>query len=255
MAHVMVVTSGKGGVGKTTVVSLLGRALANNGKKVALIDADLGLKNLDVVMGLESRVVYDLEDIIKGRATIRQAIVQDKVCPTLFLLPACMRLEVAGVDENYMTSIINQLQNDFDYIIIDSPAGIEKGFFNAIKNAKTAIVVITLDKTSIRDSDKVIGLLKNQGISDIKLIINRVMKSNNQLTLDEVNRIMDVPILGTINDDKEIQGLQNYGLAISKNGDTDIAFKNLANRLLGKEEVVKNKNSWFTRLIKLSSKS
>ena len=203
MARVIVVTSGKGGVGKTSISSLLGRYLAKNGEKVALIDADLGLKNLDVVLGLESRVIYDLEDIIKGRATIKQALVQDKICPLLYLLPASLRIEVTDVNENYMTSIINQLQIDFDYIIIDSPAGIEKGFFNAIKNAKEALVVLTLDKTSLRDADKVIGLLKNNQINNIKIIINRYNKRDeSQLSIDEVERIMDMPIIAKIPETK-----------------------------------------------------
>lgn len=176
MARVIVVTSGKGGVGKTTITALLGRALAHEKKKVVLIDADLGLKNLDVVLGLESRIVYDLEDVIKGRATLRQALVQDKYAPTLYLLPAWMRINVLDINENYMSAIINNLQNEFDFIIIDSPAGIEKGFFNAIRNAKEALVVLTLDKTSLRDADKVVGILKNNDINDIKLIVNKVNK-------------------------------------------------------------------------------
>lgn len=250
MARVIVITSGKGGVGKTTVTCLLGRALASAGKKVVLIDADLGLKNLDVVLGLESRVIYDLEDIIKGRATLRQALVQDKICPTLYLLPACMRIDVSNVNENYMTSIINQLQSEYDFILIDSPAGIEKGFFNAIKNAKEALVVLTLDKTSLRDGDKVVGLLKNNQITNIQIIINRNRKKDSSLlTLDDVTRIMDVPILGVIDENPRIQTQQNYGLVIEKNSNVDIDFKNLANKILGKDEVIK-KNSFMSKFIK-----
>lgn len=250
MARVIVITSGKGGVGKTTVTCLLGRALANAGKKVVLIDADLGLKNLDVVLGLESRVIYDLEDIIKGRATLRQALVQDKICPTLYLLPACMRIDVSNVNENYMTSIVNQLQSEYDFILIDSPAGIEKGFFNAIKNAKEALVVLTLDKTSLRDGDKVVGLLKNNQITNIQIIINRSRKKDSSLlTLNDVTRIMDVPILGVIEENPRIQTQQNYGLVIEKNSNVDIDFKNLANKILGKDEVIK-KNSFMSKFIK-----
>lgn len=250
MARVIVITSGKGGVGKTTVTCLLGRALASAGKRVVLIDADLGLKNLDVVLGLESRVIYDLEDIIKGRATLRQALVQDKICPTLYLLPACMRIDVSNVNENYMTSIINQLQNEYDFILIDSPAGIEKGFFNAIKNAKEALVVLTLDKTSLRDGDKVVGLLKNNQITNIQIIINRSRKKDSSLlTLDDVTRIMDVPILGVIEENSRIQTQQNYGLVIEKNSNVDIDFKNLANKIMGKDEVIK-KNSFMSKFIK-----
>lgn len=255
MARVIVVTSGKGGVGKTTISSLLGRYLAKNGEKVVLIDADLGLKNLDVVLGLESRVIYDLEDIVKGRATIKQALVQDKVSPLLYLLPASLRIEVTDINESYMTSIVNQLNADFDYIIIDSPAGIEKGFFNAIKNAKEAIVVLTLDKTSLRDGDKVIGLLKNNQINDIKLVINRYNKRDeSQLSLAEVERIMNVEIIAKIPESKDIKSEQNYGLLITKNSDADIAFKNLSNKILGKEEII-SKPNFMSRFIKTLSKS
>ena len=254
MARVMVVTSGKGGVGKTTITALIGRELARNGKNVVLIDADLGLKNLDVVLGLESRVVYDLEDVIKGRATLRQALVQDKFVSTLFLLPAWMRINATDIDENYMNAIVNNLQNEYDFILIDSPAGIEKGFFNAIRNAKEAIVVLTLDKTSLRDADKVVGLLKNNQITDIKLVINKNSNSKMQLTIEDVKRIMDVPLIGVLKEDKEVQGLQNYGTLISNNSDLDIEIKNITNKILGKEEII-NKKSPLSRFIKSFLKS
>ncbi len=254
MARVIVVTSGKGGVGKTTVTALIGRELAKSEKKVVLIDADLGLKNLDVVLGLESRIVYDLEDVIKGRATLRQALVQDKFAPTLYLLPAWMRINAPDIDENYMSAIINTLQNEYDFILIDSPAGIEKGFFNAIKNAKEAIVVLTLDRTSLRDADKVVGLLKNNQITDIKLVINKNNNAKTQLTIADIKRIMDVPILGILKEDREIQGAQNYGTLISKNSDFDIEIKNITNKLLGKEEVI-SKKSFLSRFIKNIVKS
>lgn len=254
MARVIVITSGKGGVGKTTITALLGRELARNNKKVVLIDADLGLKNLDVIMGLESRVVYDLEDVVKGRATLRQSLVQDKFVPSLFLLPAWMRINATDINENYMSTIINNLQNEFDFILIDSPAGIEKGFFNAIRNAKEAIVVLTLDKTSLRDGDKVVGLLKNSQINDIKLIINKNSKNKTQLSIEDVKRIMDVNILGVLDDDKEIQGAQNYGTNISKNSDLSIEMQNIANKMLGNEEII-SKNSRFSKFIKNVFKS
>lgn len=255
MARVIVVTSGKGGVGKTTITCLLGRALANAGKKVVLIDADLGLKNLDVVLGLESRVIYDLEDVIKGRSTLRQALVQDKVSQNLFLLPACMKIDVTSVNDGYLTSIINQLQIDYDFILIDSPAGIEKGFLNAIKNAKEAIVVVTLDKTSLRDGDKVIGLLKNNQINDIKIIVNRTKKnSDSQLKTSDVIRILDVPLLGVIEENKCIQSQQNYGLIIDKKSDTYIDFQNIANRIIGNDEIVK-KTNFMSKFIKSLSRS
>ena len=161
-----------------------------------------------------------------------------------------MRIDVSNVNENYMTSIVNQLQSEYDFILIDSPAGIEKGFFNAIKNAKEALVVLTLDKTSLRDGDKVVGLLKNNQITNIQIIINRSRKKDSSLlTLNDVTRIMDVPILGVIEENPRIQTQQNYGLVIEKNSNVDIDFKNLANKILGKDEVIK-KNSFMSKFIK-----
>lgn len=246
----MVVTSGKGGVGKSTVVSLLGRALAGMNYKVVLIDADLGLKNLDVIMGLESRIIYDLEDIIKGRASLKQALVQDKMSSNLYLLPACLRLDVKTIDESYMTSIINQLQAEYDFIIIDSPAGIEQGFLNAIKNAKEALVVMTLDKASLRDADKVVGILKSREIDNIKLIVNRVKpKSANHLSFEEVTRVLSLPIAGIINDEKEIVKVQNYGLFLNPNGNAGMTFNNIANNITGQRIEVKRPDL-FNRIIK-----
>lgn len=252
MARVIVVTSGKGGVGKSTIVSCLGRSLAMKKNKVALIDADLGLKNLDVIMGLESRIIYDLEDVIKGRATLRQALVQDKMNDNLYLLPACLRLDVQNVDESYIKEIINQLQDEFDYIIIDSPAGIEKGFVNAVAGAKEAIIVVTLDKASLRDADKVVGLLRSRDIKDISLIINKFQnKRPHYLSIDDVNRVLGLPILGIIDLEKEIIKVQNYGLFLSANGNAQIAFNNIANRLSGVETI--ERKTFFSRFIKKSN--
>lgn len=255
MARIIVFTSGKGGVGKTTVVSCLGRCLALKNYKVVLIDADLGLKNLDVVMGLESRIVFDLEDVIKGRASLKQALVQDKMSPNLFLLPACIRIDVKTVDETYMTSIINQLQSDFDFILIDSPAGIEQGFNNAIKNAQEAIVVMTLDKASLRDADKVVGILKNRNFEKIHLLINKYNpKSNRFLSIEEATRVLAIPVAGVIEDEKEIVKVQNFGLFLNNGGSAFRAFDELAISISGRKLEKKNTLS-FLKFIKKNTKS
>ena len=164
MARIIVVTSGKGGVGKSTLVANLGSELAKE-FKVVLIDADLGLKNLDCILGLENRVIFDIEDVIENRANLMQALVNDKKRENLYILPACRNLDVTKVDFKYMEKIVLELQDKFDYIFIDCPAGIERGFFNAINNANEAIVVASLDISSIRDADKVIGILNQRGIN------------------------------------------------------------------------------------------
>ncbi len=232
MARIMVVTSGKGGVGKSTFVALLGRHLAHLGQKVLMIDADLGLKNLDVLMGLESRVIYDLEDVLKGRASLSQALVQDKVEEKLYLLPACIRLDVRQVDETFLIKIVNALEPMFDFILIDCPAGIEKGFHNAVQAAHEAIVVVTPDKTSLRDADKVIGLLKTQSMSEITYVLNRATKGP-RIPSEELTRLLDVSSLGEIPMDAEIAKGQNYGLLLSSRSLGNRAIENIARKMVG----------------------
>ena len=174
MSRVIVVTSGKGGVGKSSFCANVGSALAKINQKVCLIDADLGLKNLDVILGIENRVVYDIEDVIEGRVELRQALIRDKRCECLYVLPACKNINVQKVDFTYLERIINELNNEFDFIFIDCPAGIERGFYNAINNANEAIVVVNLDISSIRDADKVVGILNSQNINIVSVVVNRV---------------------------------------------------------------------------------
>lgn len=239
MSRIIVVTSGKGGVGKSTLVSNLGSELAKN-NRVILIDADLGLKNLDCILGLENRVVFDIEDVIENRADLIQALVNDKKRENLYVLPACRNLDVTKVDFKYMEKIVLELQDKFDYILIDCPAGIERGFFNAINTANEAIVVVSLDISSIRDADKVIGILNQKGINDIKLVINRYnpdKQNNNSLSIEDVNEVLNIPLLGIVYFDENIPNYSNKGEVIIDYEKELVAkcYKNIAKRLQGED--------------------
>ena len=174
MCEVIVVTSGKGGVGKTTTCANVGTGLAKMGKKVLLIDTDIGLRNLDVVMGLENRIVYNLVDVVEGKCRSKQAMIKDKRNPTLYLLPSAQTRDKSAIRPEQMSKLINQLKLQFDYIILDCPAGIEQGFKNAIAGADRALVVTTPEVSAIRDADRIIGLLEANNFEKINLIINRL---------------------------------------------------------------------------------
>ena len=257
MARVIVVTSGKGGVGKTSVVANVGYALANKGLKVILIDADLGLKNLDVVLGLEGRVVYDILDVIENRCELKQAIVKDKKNQNLAILPACKNIDVQKVDITYLENIINRLEMEYDYIFIDCPAGIERGFMNAINMAKEAIVVVNLDISSIRDADKVIGILNNRGINDVKLLINKVnyesINNKISLSIDDAIEILQVPLLGLVYYDEIIQYANNNALSNVYDKDSNAArcYKAIAKRIEGEDIALTKyrKKGIFSRLL------
>lgn len=238
MARVIVVTSGKGGVGKTSVTSNLGIALSKN-NKVCLIDADLGLKNLDVVLGIENRVIFDMQDVISGLCSLSQALVKDKRSNNLFILPACKSIDVQKIDFSYLEKIINTLKESFDYILIDSPAGIERGFYNAIKNADEAIVVVTLDASSIRDADKVIGILNSNNIQDVKLVINRVnmkhIEEGVSLTMSDAVDVLGIGVLGVVYYDEAVTEGNNKGVPVSHNSKSIASkcFDNISKRLNG----------------------
>ena len=254
MSRIIVVTSGKGGVGKSTLVANLGSELAKN-NRVVLIDADLGLKNLDCILGLENRVVFDIEDVIENRADLMQALVNDKKRENLYILPACRNLDVTKVDLKYMERIVVELQNKFDYILIDCPAGIERGFFNAINTANEAIVVVSMDISSIRDADKVIGILNNKGINDIKLVINRYNPekvNNTSLTIEDVNEVLNIPLLGIVYYEENMSNISNKGEVVVdyEKELTSKCYKNIAKRLQGEDvSIVKyRKKSIFNKI-------
>ena len=237
MARIIVVTSGKGGVGKSTLVANLGSELAKD-HKVVLIDADLGLKNLDCILGLENRVIFDIEDVIENRADLMQALVNDKKRENLYIWPACRNLDVTKVDFKYMEKIVLELQNNFDYIFIDCPAGIERGFFNAINNANEAIIVVSLDISSIRDADKVIGILNQRGINDINLVINKYNPdkiNSNSLTINDALEVLNIPLLGVVYYEEMMSNITNRGEVIL-DYEKELAskcYKNIAKRLNG----------------------
>ena len=237
MARIIVVTSGNGGVGKSTLVANLGSELAKD-HKVVLIDADLGLKNLDCILGLENRVIFDIEDVIENRADLMQALVNDKKRENLYILPACRNLDVTKVDFKYMEKIVLELQNNFDYIFIDCPAGIERGFFNAINNANEAIIVVSLDISSIRDADKVIGILNQRGINDINLVINKYNPdkiNSNSLTINDALEVLNIPLLGVVYYEELMSNITNRGEVIL-DYEKELAskcYKNIAKRLNG----------------------
>ena len=239
MSRIIVITSGKGGVGKSTLVANLGSELAKE-NKVALIDADLGLKNLDCILGLENRVVFDIEDVIENRADLLQALVNDKKRENLYVLPACRNLDVTKVDFKYMEKIVLELQEKFDYILIDCPAGIERGFFNAINTANEAIVVVSLDISSIRDADKVIGILNQRGINDVKLVINKYnpeKMTNSSLTIEDVNDVLNIPLLGVVYYEENMSNIANRGEVIL-DYEKELGskcYKNIARRLQGED--------------------
>ena len=243
MSEVIVVTSGKGGVGKTTTTANIGTGLAKLGKKVVMIDTDTGLRNLDVVLGLENRIVYNLVDVVEGNCRIKQALITDKRCPKLYLLPTAQTRDKSAVTPEQMIKLLDELKSDpegFDYIILDCPAGIEQGFQNAIAGADRALVVTTPEVSAIRDADRIIGLLEANGFKQMDLIINRLrmdmVKRGDMMSADDVVDILAVPLIGIVPDDENVVIATNQGEPlVGKNSLAGQAFYNICRRLDGKE--------------------
>ena len=239
--QVVTITSGKGGVGKTTTTANLGVALARRGQRVACIDADIGLRNLDVVLGLENRIVYDLVDVIEGRARLRQALIKDKRLPELQLLPAAQKRDKTAVTEKQMIKLGDELRKEFDYILIDSPAGIESGFKYSIAPSDLVIVVVTPEVSSVRDADRVIGLVEAQEKPPPKLIINRMrpsmVKRGEMLATSDVLEILSIDLLGIVPEDEAIITSTNKGhpVALEDHSLAGSAFIRIAQRLLGED--------------------
>jgi septum site-determining protein MinD len=239
MGEAIVITSGKGGVGKTTTTANIGTSLALMDKKVCLIDTDIGLRNLDVVMGLENRIVYDIVDVVQGRCKLKQALIKDKRFEYLSLLPAAQTSDKSAVTPEGMREIIKELKTEYDYIIIDCPAGIEQGFQNAVAGADRAIVVTTPEKSSVRDADRIIGLLEKEDMESPTLVINRIrkhmMKNGDMLEIDEIVQILSIDLIGIVLDDDEVIKASNHGepIAFQPNTKSSIAYRNIARRILG----------------------
>lgn len=238
-AQVVTISSGKGGVGKTTAVANLAVALAADGKKVVCIDGDIGLRNLDVVMGLENRIVYDIVDIIEGRCKLRQAMIRDKHYPDLYLIPAAQTRDKSAVSPSDMTRLCNDLRPDYDFVLIDSPAGIERGFRNAIAAADRVLVVTNPEVSAVRDADRVVGILEAEEKGTPALIINRLnpalVKNNDMLSADDVLDLLGIKLIGIVPEDESVIVSSNRGTPVvtetkSRAGQ---AFRNIAKRLQG----------------------
>jgi septum site-determining protein MinD len=239
MGEAIVVTSGKGGVGKTTTSANLGTALALMGKKVCMVDTDIGLRNLDVVMGLENRIIYDLIDVADGRCRLNQALIKDKRFDELYMLPAAQTKDKNDISPDQVRQIIESLKPDFDYVIIDCPAGIEQGFRNAIAGADQAIVVTTPENAAVRDADRVIGLLEKDRFPSPKLVINRIrpnlLKSGDMLEIDDICQVLAIDLIGIVPDDEMVIRAANQGEPTVMNpaSRAAIAYRNIARRILG----------------------
>lgn len=238
MSEVIVVTSGKGGVGKTTTSANVGTGLASTGKKVVLIDTDIGLRNLDVVMGLENRIVYNLVDVVEGKCRVKQALIKDKRYPSLYLMPSAQTRDKSAVNPDQMIKMIESLKEQFDYIILDCPAGIEQGFQNAIAAADRALVVTTPEVSAIRDADRIVGILEANEFRQIELIINRLrydmIKRGDMMTVEDVVDILSIPLIGLVPDDENVVIATNQGEPLVGNQTpAGKAYQNICCRVLG----------------------
>ncbi len=262
MGRVIVITSGKGGVGKTTTTANLGTGLAMLNKKVVMVDTDIGLRNLDVVLGLENRIVYDIVDAVRGNCRLKQALIKDKRYENMFLLPAAQTKDKTAISEEQMVDLTNQLKEEFDYVIIDCPAGIEHGFKNAIAGAEEAIVVTTPEVSAVRDADRIIGLLEAADLRNPRLIINRIrtnmVKSGDMMSVEDILDILAIDLLGVVPDDDAIVIATNRGepTVMDENSRPGQAFRNITRRINGEEVPfmsMEEKQGFFNRLKTLFS--
>lgn len=260
-SKVVTITSGKGGVGKTTTTANIGVALARIGKRTVVIDADIGLRNLDVVMGLENRIVYDLVDVIEGRCRLRQAMIRHKQFPDLYLIPAAQTRDKTAISPADMIHVTDKLRNDFDFIIVDSPAGIERGFRNAIAPADEVLIVTNPEVSAVRDADRIIGLLEVDRKGPAYLILNRLnigmVRKGEMLSADDVTDILGIDIIGIVPEDEHVIPASNSGIPVTlnENSKAGVAFRNIARRLTGENvpmmELTETNEGFLQRLAKL----
>lgn len=265
MGEAIVITSGKGGVGKTTTSANLGTALALQGKKVCLVDTDIGLRNLDVILGLENRIIYDLVDVLEGRCKVHQALVKDKRFENnLFLLPAAQTTDKNAVTPEQMKQLVTDLKREYDYVLIDCPAGIEQGYKNAVAGADRAIIVTTPEISAVRDADRIIGLLEQEDIEPPKLIINRIKRqlvsNGDALDVNDITTHLSIDLLGIVLDDEQVISSSNKGEPVVMNPANVAAmgYRNIARRILGESvplmSIDTGKPSFFGKIKTLFSK-
>ncbi|MCI8593190.1 MAG: septum site-determining protein MinD [Lachnospiraceae bacterium] len=258
MSEVIVITSGKGGVGKTTTAANLGAGLAMADKKTVMVDTDIGLRNLDVVIGLENRIVYNLVDVIEGNCRLKQALIRDKRYTNLFLLPAAQTRDKSSVEPEQMVKLCDDLRKEFDYVLLDCPAGIEQGFKNAIAGADRALVVTTPEVSAIRDADRIIGLLEANEMTRIHIIINRIrpdmVKNGDMMSVEDVEEILAIPMIGVVPDDEDIVISTNRGETVAgQDSLSGRAFQNISRRLMGEEVPyldIQGKKRFWNRLFR-----
>jgi septum site-determining protein MinD len=259
-ARVITVTSGKGGVGKTTATANIAAALAADGRKVVCIDADIGLRNLDVILGLENRIVYDLVDVVEGRCRLRQAMIRDKRLPELYLIPAAQTRDKSAVSPSDMIRLVDELRPEMDFVLIDSPAGIERGFRNAVAPADTIVVVTNPEVSAVRDADRIIGLIEAEEKGPARLVINRIkpgmVKRGEMLSVDDVLELLAVDLIGMVPDDENVVVSSNRGspASLDVKSRAGQAFRNIAKRLQGEQVPfmsMEEETGFFGRLAKL----
>lgn len=239
MSEVIVVTSGKGGVGKTTTTANIGVGLAQLDKRVVLVDTDIGLRNLDVILGLENRIIYNLVDVIEGTCRLKQALIRDKHYPELYLLPSAQTRDKSSVSPEQMKKLVEQLREDFDYVILDCPAGIEQGFQNAVAGADRALIVTTPEVAAIRDADRIIGLLSGSHIQRMDLIVNRMrfdmIRHGEMMSVDDIMDILSIDLIGAVPDDENVVVSTNQGEPlVGKHTMAGQAYRNICLRILGR---------------------
>jgi len=241
VAKVVTITSGKGGVGKTTATANLGAAFALQGFKVVCIDADIGLRNLDVVLGLENRIVYDLVDVVEGRCRLRQAMIRDKRLPELYLIPAAQTRDKSAISPSDMVRLCNDLRGECDWIMVDSPAGIERGFHNAIAPADIVVVITNPEVSAVRDADRIIGLVEAEEKGPARLVINRVkpemVRREDMISPDDILELLAIELIGIIPEDESVTLSTNRGIPIALDGRSQAgqAFHNISLRLRGED--------------------
>jgi septum site-determining protein MinD len=257
---VITITSGKGGVGKTTATANIATALAFDGARVVCIDADIGLRNLDVVLGLENRIVYDLVDVVEGRCRLRQAMIRDKRLPNLFLIPAAQTRDKTAVSPSDMVRLIDELKTECDWVLIDSPAGIERGFRNAIAPADMVVVITNPEISAVRDADRIIGLVEAEEKGPVRLILNRLkpemVKREDMLSPDDVLELLAIELIGIVPEDDQVILSTNRGVPIVLDGRSKAgqAFRNIASRLEGQNVPflnLENGDGFFGRISRM----